>query len=214
MDENGLEIVGLSHRYSLAWALRDVSFFVRARESVAILGPNGCGKSTLLKILATRLWPTRGDCFLFGRNLRQEAKKIRPDIEWLGHELGLYKTLTPVENLRFNFRLRGEKPCLKKIDEVLQEVGLNGAQNKLVVSLSAGQKKRVALARILLKKQKLILLDEPHAHLDKEGRVWMNRSIARWKKEGTTLLMASHDDKEILPLCDKTLVLNEGRLKQ
>lgn len=213
MSEMAIHVKGLRQRFGQTWIFAGASPFagvdlcVEAGHSVAVLGPNGCGKTTLLKILATRLAPTRGEGFVLGCDLRGEAEAIRRQTEWLGHDLGLYKTLSGRENLAFHFRMKGEKPAAEKISEVLERAGLAAMQDKPVASYSQGQKKRLALARILLGTPRLILLDEPHANLDAQGKELMNACIAAWKKSGTTVLMASHDHQEILPLCDSLINL-------
>lgn len=219
MTEMAINVKGLSQRFGQTWVLagsglgagaelrKGVDLRLSAGHSVAVLGPNGCGKTTLLKILATRLAPTRGEGTVLGFDLRGEAEAIRRQTEWLGHELGLYKTLSGRENLEFYFRMKGEKPNFEKIAEVLVTSGLVKMGARPVAVYSQGQKKRLALARILLGEPKLILLDEPHANLDAEGKALMNVCIAAWKKSGTTILMASHDHSEVLPLCDSILNL-------
>lgn len=213
MPELAINLMGLRQRFGQTWVLADaglrkgLDIRLSAGHSVAVLGPNGCGKTTLLKILATRLAPTRGAGSILGCDLRRNVEAIRRQTEWLGHEMGLYKTLSGRENLAFHFRMKGEKPVEKKISEVLEKAGLASMQSKPVGSYSQGQKKRLALARILLGAPRLILLDEPHANLDAEGKALMNACIAAWKKSGTTVLMASHDQQEILPLCDSLINL-------
>ena len=209
---NAVEIKRLSHRYAFHWALADLSFCATKGEVIAVLGPNGCGKSTLLKILATRLEVTRGEGTLFGLALKKEKMKIRKTMEWLGPTLGLYDALTAEENLKFAFTLRGEKPDRQKIAASLEKVGLQKWKEKRVDTFSSGMRKRVALARILLQDPQMILLDEPHTYLDREGKMLLNECVTLWQKRGVTLFLASHDHSEVLPLCNKALVLNHGKL--
>lgn len=147
-----------------------------------------------------------------GCDLRKETAALRGQTEWLGHDLGFYKTLLAEENLEFSSRLKGKKPARAKMAEAMETVSLNNHAQKFFGALSSGQKKRLALARILIEQPNFILLDEPHTNLDKNGKRLMNSLIARWKKEGKSVWMASHDHGEILGLCDKTLILNEGKI--
>lgn len=202
-----IETKNLSHRFGLNWALRDISFSATTGECVAILGPNASGKSTLLKILATRLKPTRGEVRIFGFDIQNGLGQIRAQTEWLGHELGLYKNLSAEENLTFHFKMKGQRPDQEKITATLAQVELNGSKNNPVATFSSGQRKRLALARILLGEPKIILLDEPHTNLDQAGKKLMNTLIAQWKREGKTLCLASHDLEEISSLCDQRLTL-------
>lgn len=207
-----IEIKNLSHRFGLSWALRNIVLEIAAGECVAILGPNASGKSTLLKIMATRLKPTRGEVRIFGLSLQNGLGQIRSQTEWLGHELGLYKNLSAQENLAFHFKMKGQKPSIEKIETALNRVKLNGNKNNPISTFSSGQRKRLTLARILLAEPKIILLDEPHTNLDQEGKKLMNDLITNWQATGKTLCLASHDHKEILPLCSRALHLLEGGL--
>ncbi|MBI5298996.1 MAG: ABC transporter ATP-binding protein [Deltaproteobacteria bacterium] len=210
MSGNILELKGLGHRYITNWALVNVSLSSTSKDVIAILGPNGCGKSTLLKILSTRLDPTCGEGTLLGLDLKQDNLEIRTKVEWLGHELGFYKALTAEENLKFSMSLCGKKADRETISEVLAKMGIVKWRHKAVGLFSTGMKKRLALARVLLRQPKAILLDEPHANLDRDGKQLMNACILHWKKQGVPVFFASHDHSEVLPLCDKALVLNHG----
>lgn len=202
----------IDHRYASQWALRNVSFSIKSGETIAVLGPNGCGKSTLLRILATLLEATSSGGTILSFDLKKDSSEIRAQMAWLGHDLGLYKTLTAGENLKFSCGIRGRRLSDSQIQKILEEVGLQGLENKPVASFSVGMRKRLSLARILLETPSLILLDEPHTNLDREGKMLMNRCVVQWKKAGTTVFLASHDHHEVLPLCDKALVLNQGRV--
>lgn len=214
MDQNALEVIGLSHRYLTTWALKEVRFSIPRLESLAILGPNGCGKSTLLKILATRLCPTRGEGKIKNFDLKKNRSEIRKITEWLGHELGLYKALTAEENLKFHSQIKGKKCSKEILADLLDRVELKKHRHKPVANFSAGMRKRLALARILLDDPEYIFLDEPHANLDTEGKKWIDQHILDWKKNGKTLLLVSHNRSEILSLCERTLVLNEGKIDE
>lgn len=202
-----LKIQNLSHRFGLAWALRNLAFEAEQGKCVAVTGPNASGKTTLLKILATRLRPTSGQVFVLGHSLENGAGQIRKQIEWLGHRLALYHHLTAGENLAFYYKLKGERSDGSAIEAALEKTGLAASRNKPAGSLSQGQQKRLALARILLADPKMILLDEPHTNLDAAGRHLMNRLLTEWKQAGKTLVLASHEEKEIASLCDQTLKL-------
>ena|SRR3989338_6211511 len=206
-----IDLKNLSHRYAGTWALHRLSFHVDAGEIVAVLGPNGCGKTTLLKILATRIAPTCGEGTLLGHPLSETAL-IRKGIKWLGHELGLYKTLTAAENLKFFAGICGQKIAGPQIDAVLEKVGLQKSRREKVASFSTGMKKRLSLARILLENPKILLFDEPHTNLDQEGKKRMSTLILERKKAGAAVLFSSHDHPETIPLCDKILALNHGRM--
>ncbi len=208
-----IELKNVGHRFGKRWALSNLSFQVNAGEVVAILGPNGCGKTTLLKILATRLSPSRGEGVVLGKSLIKEVSKIREEVQWLGHELGLYKALTAEENLKFFANMTGEKIGEGQIEEALEKVGLRNNRHQRVGQFSTGMKKRLSVARILIKNPKILLFDEPHTNLDQEGKKRMSELILEKKKAGCTILFSSHDHPETIPLCDKILALNEGTLR-
>ena len=207
MNNNAVQLSEIGHRYGKVWGLSKTSLTIRQGECIALLGPNGCGKTTLLKILATRLEPTRGEGKILGFDLRCNKDPIRLQVEWLGHELGLYKTLTASENLIFSLHLRGQKNAKQKIGESLEKVGLFKEAGKQVHTFSTGMCKRLSLARMLLQNPSLVLLDEPHANLDKEGKALMNTCIQEWKKKGATIVFSSHDHPELYPYCDRTITL-------
>lgn len=210
--ETAIKLENIFHRFTAHWALKDISFSISKGECVAVLGPNGCGKTTLLKILATRLAPTKGVGKILGWDMKKDTEPIRREIKWLGHDFGIYKTLTAEENLKFFFRINGKRLGQAELMSALEQVGLEAACHKRVSTFSTGMKKRLALAKILLEDPKIILLDESHANLDQEGKKMMNEMIADWKKAGVTILFSSHDHEEALSLCDRALMLNEGRL--
>lgn len=212
MKTTAIELQNLSHRYAKTWALNRLSLSMDAGEVIAVLGPNGCGKTTLLKILATRIEPSRGGGTILGHSLTQETTPIRKEVRWLGHEPALYKALTAEENLKFFEKMGGRKITGEQIDAVLEKVGLRKNRRQKVASFSTGMKKRLSLARILLENPKILLFDEPHTNLDQEGKKRMSHLILEKKKGGCTVLFASHDHPETIPLCDKILALCDGSL--
>lgn len=206
-----IQIQNISKRFGNHWALKKCSFEAQVGDIVAVLGQNGCGKSTLLRILATRIEPTFGEGTVLGHHLLKDKRKIRGQTEWLGHHFAVYPQLTASENLRFFLRLEGRAADSAAIAAVLDKAGLKSREG-LAGSFSAGMQKRLALARILLKNPKILLLDEPHTNLDREGKEWMNRLIGEWSQNGATCFLASHDHEEVLPLATRVLHLKEGRL--
>ena len=148
---SAISLQSLSHRYGSQWVLVDINLQFAAGETIALLGPNGSGKSTLLRILSTLLQPTRGKGTLWGNDLATDRQKIRSQLHWLGHDFNLYKNLTALENLRLFYQLRGETHSLQIMKEAMAAVGLPHRENDPVGAFSAGMRKRLALARILLK---------------------------------------------------------------
>lgn len=207
MTTSAVHLRGIGHRFGAAWALAGVDISVPAGSVVAVTGPNGCGKSTLLKILATRLTPTSGGGTVLGCDLRREVTAIRERVQWLGHELGLYKSLTIEENLCFSLSILGLTSPNGTIRKAIDRVGLAALGRTPVAACSSGMRKRLALARLLLQPVELILLDEPHTNLDTDGRALMNALIGEWKRQGATIFLASHDQAEVRALCDMEIPL-------
>lgn len=159
-----------------------LSFALAAGEAVALEGGNGSGKTTLLRVLAGLLTPTEG---------RLDWMDSSPSRAFLGHQLGLKQELAVLANLEFaaglNGRMNGASP-----NGCLASVGLDGFDDTPVRRLSAGQKKRVALARLLLCPARIWLLDEPYANLDREGQVLVDRLIEKHCAAGGSVVFSSH----------------------
>jgi heme exporter protein A len=189
------EIVPLLEARGLSFARNDeavfgpLDFALHGGEVVLIEGDNGSGKTTLLKVLSGLLAPSRGDIRLHGEILT--LARLSVQVALLGHRSGLKSDLTPLENLQFAigvFGLRaGITPHL-----ALVSVGLEGYEDVPVRQLSAGQTKRVALARLLLVPAALWLLDEPYANLDREGIELVNRLLEAHARRGGAALVTSH----------------------
>lgn len=202
-----VEMNELGKRYESSWVLCRLSLKIRQGESVALFGKNGSGKSTLLKMIATLLAPTIGTIKVAGHDSRKEKGAIRSRIRYLAHEKQLYETLTVMENLRLTASLR---QITSDLILILDRMGIAKYKNQKISKLSEGTRKRLTLARLLLGESDLILLDEPHPTLDTNGREILNTMIYQWKKEGKTILLASHDHKEALSHADRLIILEGG----
>ncbi len=180
---------------SLAFARNDepvfgpLDFTLRAGEVVLVEGDNGSGKTTLLRVLSGLLAPTSGQIRLHGEPLT--LAHLSPQVALLGHQSGLKFELTVLENLRFAVGLHGQRAGISPVT-ALVGVGLDGYADVPVRRLSAGQKKRVALARVLLAPVGLWLLDEPYANLDLDGIKLVNRLLERHAHGGGAALITSH----------------------
>ncbi|RUL66241.1 cytochrome c biogenesis heme-transporting ATPase CcmA [Dyella dinghuensis] len=166
-----------------------LDFCLDAGELTLIEGDNGSGKTTLMRILTGLLRPEEGELYWRGEPLTWD--RCSGEVVFLGHQLGLKADLTPHENLRFAIGLHGHREH-SHIDEALAHVGLSGYENEPVRKLSAGQKKRVALARLLLIPAALWLLDEPYANLDRTGIELVNGLLEAHIAHGGAALVTSH----------------------
>ena len=172
-------------------ALAGVSLTVEAGRAIALIGPNGAGKTTLLRILSTALRASYGAARVDGLDLDRDVEAVRPRISYLSHATGLYDDLTARENLAFAATMLGTSDASSRVERALEDVGLAGRDGDLVRTFSAGMRKRLALARILLGEASLILLDEPMAALDDEAMGLVEELLGAWREVGVTVLVAA-----------------------
>ncbi len=187
--------VPLLHARGLSYARNDESIFgpldfmLHRGEVVLIEGDNGSGKTTLLKVLSGLLEPATGNILLDGEELT--LARLSHQVALMGHLPGLKSDLSAIENLDFTIGVFGLRPGITPA-LALASVGLEGYEDVAIRQLSAGQKKRVALARLLLVPAALWLLDEPYANLDKEGIDLVNRLLDAHARRGGAALITSH----------------------
>lgn len=205
---NAVQVTGIARRFGRRWALARVDLEVPGGGALMLTGANGSGKSTLLRCLATALRPHEGGASLGGRDLWAERASLRPHIGYLAHQLHVWDDLSPSENLSAWARLGGltAEPAV-----LLERVGLDPRRRDPVRALSAGMKRRLALARLLLKQPRLILLDEPFSALDPDGRDLLVDVIRELREGGATLLLATHLPAIGHALCDRAITLEGGR---
>jgi heme exporter protein A len=195
----------LRRNYGERPVLRDVSIELPAGETLAVLGPNGAGKTTLLRILATLLRPTAGAVSVLGAQLPRYALRARGRIGYLGHQPLLYRELTVCENLRFNARLHAVERAATRIEELLARAGLARRGDELVRNLSAGMLQRAAICRALLHEPELLLLDEPHSHLDAAASAVVDELLG--PAPGRSRVNVTHEPEVGLAGADRVLLL-------
>jgi heme exporter protein A len=188
-------------------ALAGLDLAVAAGERVVLVGPNGAGKTTLLRVLATILRPNGGTVEVAGHPLPREAAGARSSVGYAGHEPLVYAGLTSRENLRLHADLRGLDG--DAVDRALATVGLEARAGDRVEELSAGMTQRLGLARALVHNPAVLLLDEPTAALDADGREAL-RGVLR--DGGRTVLVATHEPEWFAGLADRTVALRAGRV--
>jgi heme exporter protein A len=206
-----INVIGLGKRFGARWVLRGVSLEVRRGEAVALLGPNGSGKSTVLRILGTLLNPNAGTGAINGLDIVRDASSVRGQIGYLAHTPGLYDDLTASENLRFAADMLGLPYAAAQGS--LERVGLAYAAGDRVRGFSAGMQRRLALARLILRNPRVLLLDEPYSNLDAEGVELMNSVINGVVRSGGAALVALHELAPAKAMLDRTLTLVEGRIE-
>ena len=187
-------------------ALKDLNFTLKKGELLTVLGPSGCGKTTLLNITAGFLRPTSGQVILGGNEING------PGVErgMVFQQGALFEWLTVAENVNFGLRMKKEDPVetVKKVEEWLEIVGLQGFGNTPTYQLSGGMQQRVALARCLINDPDLILMDEPLGALDALTREKMQSLVLKiWKETGKTIILITHSVEEALLLGERLYVM-------
>jgi heme exporter protein A len=203
-----LALRGAGRRYGERAALRDVTLELEAGRTLVVFGPNGAGKTTLLRMLATLLRPHAGEVRVLGRPLPEDGWAVRGRIGFLGHEALLYRELSGRENLRFHARLH--RVAARRVDEVLDAVGMTARADDPVAELSRGMVQRLAIARAVLHEPDLLLLDEPLANLDPAAAAQVAPLIG--PGSGRTRVVTSHDPAGGLQGADVALGLKAGRV--
>jgi heme ABC exporter ATP-binding subunit CcmA len=214
VDPSGpaLELRGVAKRFGTTWALRGVDLEVARGELVALTGPNGAGKTTLLQIVATLVAPTRGEVSVLGLRPDEAPDAVRRRTGYLPARGYLYDELTARENLRFASLMSGVRDWSGPAEAALARVGLADAADLRVRGFSSGMRKRLALARLLLRPAGLALLDEPYASLDREGVELVDDLAAELLAEGAAVVMASHRWGRSLRAADRVVSLRRGKV--
>lgn len=213
MSEPAIRAKGLTRYYGERAALNDVGFELPVGQTLAVFGANGAGKSTLLRILATLLRPHEGSVHVLGRSLPDDAWAIRGRIGLIGHEALVYRDLTARENLVFTARIYGGSSdrIETEVSEMLERVQLDGRADEPVRNFSKGMMQRLAVARALLPRPELLLLDEPRANLDPGAAQLLDPLIG--PGGGQTRVIVTHDIDYGLEQADLALGLNLGRVE-
>jgi ABC-2 type transport system ATP-binding protein len=214
MTHHAIEVAGLRHVYGDRLALDDITFTVPRREIFGLLGPNGGGKTTLFKILSTLLTPTAGTARVLGADIRTEAAAVRRRLGVVFQHPSVDGKLSVAENLwchGYLYGVHGE--ALRQRSEiVLQRLGLNERARERVETLSGGMQRRVELAKALLHRPPLLLLDEPSTGLDPGARRDFMHYLNQLRDhDGVTVVLTTHYMEEA-ERCDHIAILHQGRL--
>ena len=207
---------GLSKRYDQVQALRPIDLKVRPGELLTLLGPSGSGKTTLLQVIAGLVEPSDGQLLIDGEDLTH-APAAKRDIGVVFQNYSLFPHLTVQENVAFPLQMR-KRPAdeiRRSVGETLAMVGLAGFEARFPAELSGGQQQRVALARCLVYKPSLVLMDESLSALDRKLREAMQIEIKRLHREtGATIIFVTHDQEEALALSDRICLMRDGGIEQ
>lgn len=207
-----IQVRGLVRSFGATAALRGVDIEVASGESVTLFGPNGAGKTTFLRILATLLKPSQGEVRVHGMDLHDGACEIRRQTGFASHRPLLYDDLTVEENLAFYARLYDVRRAAQRVEEVLRWVGLYGRRRSRARTLSRGMQQRLSLARAILHKPSLMLLDEPYSGLDQEAARMLEGLLGAVREDALTVIMTTHNLEQGLCLSDRVAILSKGRV--
>lgn len=211
-----LECIELTKNFDDFKAVRSVSFSVPPGTFFSILGPSGCGKTTLLRMIAGFQDPTSGDLHIKGKPVLNVPPNKRP-VSMVFQHLALFPMMNIAGNIGFGLRRRGmaREDIAKRVDAVLDRVGLPGVGNRRIDQLSGGQKQRVAIARCMVLEPDVLLLDEPLGALDLKLREHMKVELKKLQSEfNTTFVYITHDQSEALVMSDQIAVMNHGVFEQ
>jgi ABC-2 type transport system ATP-binding protein len=209
-----IRVDNLSHRYGDRAALSNVSFETKKGEIFGLLGPNGGGKSTLFRILATMMTPTGGSASIAGYDVVRDAARVRRLVGVVFQTQSLDKALTVEENLRAQGHLHGLSGALlrERMDSAMERLGLGERRKDLVEKLSGGLRRRVEIAKALLHKPQVLLMDEASTGLDPAARRDLSLHVERLREnDGVTVLLTTHILEEA-GRCDRLALLHNGRI--
>ena len=209
---SALFVQGLRKGYGRQPVLWDLDISVSWGQCVALFGANGAGKTSLLKVLSTQARADSGIVRVADHDVRSQTVAVARHIGLVSHRHMLYEDMTGMENLRFYGRMFSLEDLPRRISEALQAVGMEQRANQRVRNLSNGQQKRVSIARAILHRPGLLLLDEPEAGLDAEGVQLLGGIVRQWTCNGGSVLMTTHNIERGLEWADRAVVLSRGSI--
>jgi putrescine transport system ATP-binding protein len=216
MSTKFLEIKNISKKFGDVIALDNVSLSISKSELFSLLGSSGCGKSTLLRIIAGFEKPDSGSIILDGEDITNLPPHLRP-LNMMFQNYALFPHLNISQNIEFGLKEENvpKNEILERTREILNLLELTGLEKRKIYEISGGQQQRVALARCLVKKPKLLLLDEPLAALDKKLRIQTQFELVNLQyKLGITFIIVTHDQEEAMSLSDRMAIMKNGNILQ
>ncbi|SPP29618.1 putative ABC transporter, ATPase component [Brochothrix thermosphacta] len=208
--QNVLEMNHIAKEFGNRTALKDISINIKRGEILGFLGPSGAGKTTTIKILTGQLKQTSGTAILLGKDTREINESIYEQIGIVTDNSGLYEKLSVYDNLHYFAKLLNVET--KRIDQVLQRVGLLEDKKKTTGKLSKGMKQRLVLARAILHQPKMLFLDEPTSGLDPSTASEIHELLLELRDQGTAIFLTTHNMEEATKLCDNVALLFQGEI--
>ena len=209
-----IEIKNLSKKFNEVYAVKNINFTINVNKTIGLLGPNGCGKTTSIGMILGLIKPTTGDIIIQNKNINTfERNKLLSIMNFASPYVELPKKLSVKQNLQIYGRLYGVKDLSLRINELAEDLNLKEFINKKTGELSSGQKNRVSLAKSLINKPEILLLDEPTASLDPDIGDYVRSYVQSYKsKNKVTILLASHNMAEVERLCDSVIMMKKGKI--
>ena len=209
-----LKVQNLVKKFNSTVAVNNVNFEIEKNTVLGLLGPNGCGKTTSIGMMLGLITPTSGEIYINDTCLETKNRiKLLSLMNFASPYIELPKKLTVKQNLEVYARLYGVNEIKKRIDEMVENLNIKDFLNKRTGELSSGQKNRVALAKSLINKPKLLFLDEPTASLDPDVGDFVREYIEKYKKNNElTIILASHNMREVERLCNKIIMMKQGEI--
>ena len=214
MSDLVVETKGLTKRYGSVVAVDSLDLSVRRGEVFGLLGPNGAGKTTTILMLLGLTEPTAGTVRVLGLDPVLQPLSVKARVGYMPEQMGFYEELTARQNLFYIARLNGlgRGEAHRRIDEVLERVGLADMANRPVGTFSRGMRQRLGVAEVLLKRPQLVILDEPTQGLDPEVARRVLQMVRDLKAEGVTVLLSSHLLHQVQAVCDRVGLFHRGRM--
>jgi len=214
-----LSLIGIKKSFGEQEILKNINLDINQGETLAILGISGAGKSTLLRIMAGLEIPDKGKVFIDRKLVTSGSNIIVPShsrkLGFIFQNLGLWEHMSVEEHLAFVIMAQKQKHDQKKIEEVLEFLGLLAYREKKPFQLSGGEKQRLAIARALIQEPDFLLLDEPFSNLDIPRKRQLRKELSRIKNEkGLTFVYVTHDPLDIKLMSDRVAILHEGEIIQ
>ncbi len=209
-----IEVKNLTKKFKNFTAVNNINFTLEKNKTLGLLGPNGCGKTTSIGMILGLITPTSGEVLIDNQNIdNSDRNDLLSKMNFASPYIELPKKLSVIQNLEVYGRLYGVKNLKERIEEISEELNLNDFLFKKTGELSSGQKNRVSLAKSLINKPEVLLLDEPTASLDPDIGDFVRNYIEVYKtKNEITILLASHNMKEVERLCDSVIMMKEGQI--
>lgn len=207
-----IEVINLTKRYGQLEALKSISFSVNEGEVFGLIGPNGAGKTTALRVLSTLLEVTSGEVRIGGYDLVKQADQVRKIISYLPEDAGTYKNMKGIEYLRFIADFFDETDRDEMLRRGVEIARLDERLNDRIDTYSKGMQRRLLVARALMIRPKLAILDELTSGLDVINAQTIRRIVKESARQGTTVLLSSHNMLEVELMCDRIALIDDGRI--